>query len=229
MHVPRAMSGDVVFEDREAAGRALATGLAEAGTLASVVLGLTRGGVPVASQVARAFGLPLDVVVVKKLRAPFSDELAIGAICADGQRVLRQDVIQQLGVKDTYLSREGEARLAEAREQEQGYRGHHLALEVAGASVVIVDDGIATGATMEAAVLSARQRGAREITVAAPVGSPEGCAVLGRIADRVFCLATPEEFWAVGQFYLYFPQVSDEEVRRLLDESRARRGRTRTP
>jgi putative phosphoribosyl transferase len=139
------------------------------------VLGLVRGGIPVAFEVAKALRAPLDILAVKKLRAPISEELAIGAICADGARVLHQEILLELGVSKEYLDREVEVRLAEAQEAERLYRGPHPAIEVTGQSVVIVDDGIATGATMEAGVLSARQRGAKSILVATPVGSRQAC------------------------------------------------------
>lgn len=210
----------VTFEDRTAAGKALGDGMVSQGIEVSVVLGLTRGGVPVAVQVAAKLGLPMDIIVVKKLRAPISEELAIGAVCADGARVLREETIQQLGVASGYVAHETQVRLREAQQVERLYRGERAALDLSEASVAIVDDGMATGATMEAAVLSARRRGAKKVTVAVPVGSGQACDALQQVADEVFCLKTPPDFWAVGQFYRYFPQVSDEEVRRLLAESR---------
>jgi len=147
--------------------------------------------------------------------------LAIGAVCADGTRIVREDVLRELDVAKPYLDRELQERLAEARGADQRYRGGHAPLDVAGASVIIADDGIATGATMEAAVLSVRRRGARSILVAAPVASSEAWSALQRLADEVFCLATPTDFWAVGQFYQHFPPIADDEVRRLLDQRRA--------
>ncbi len=208
------------FEDRTAAGKALGDAMVKQSIEVSVVLGLTRGGVPVAFQVAAKLRLPMDIIVVKKLRAPISEELAIGAVCADGARVLREETIQQLGVASGYVAHETQVRLREAQEVERRYRGEQAALDVSEASVAIVDDGMATGATMEAAVLSARRRGAKRVAVAVPVGSSQACDALCQVADEVFCLSTPPDFWAVGQFYRYFPQVSDEEVRRLLEESR---------
>jgi len=214
---------DVWFEDRRDAGQALANALKDRQVKCYAVLGLNRGGVPVAFEVAEALQVPLDILAVKKLRAPISEELAIGAICADGARVLHSETLRDLGVSQEYLDREIEVRLAEAQEAERLYRGPHPALEVAGQSVVIVDDGIATGATMEAGVLSARQRGASFILVATPVGSRHACNALRVNADEVFCMTTPVDFWAVGQFYHHFPPVADEEVQRLLDENRRAR------
>jgi putative phosphoribosyl transferase len=166
---------DVWFEDRQEAGRALADALRKKEVKCDAVLGLVRGGIPVAFEVAKALRAPLDILAVKKLRAPISEELAIGAICADGARVLHQEILLEIGVSKEYLDREVEVRLAEAQEAERLYRGPHPAIEVTGQSVVIVDDGIVTGATMEAGVLSARQRGAKSILVATPVGSRQAC------------------------------------------------------
>lgn len=210
----------VAFDDRTVAGKALGEAMVKQSIEVSVVLGLTRGGVPVAFQVAAKLGLPMDIIVVKKLRAPISEELAIGAVCADGARVLREETIRELGVASGYVAHETQVRLREAQEAERRYRGERAALDLTKAAVAIVDDGMATGATMEAAVLSARRRGADKVTVVVPVGSSQACEALAQVADEVFCLSTPADFWAVGQFYGYFPQVSDEEVRRLLEESR---------
>ncbi len=211
----------ILYKDRQQAGELLGAELARRGVQCAAVLGLTRGGVPVAFEVAAALKAPMDILVVKKLRSPISEELAIGAICADGTRVLREDIIRELEVPRRYLENEVAVRLAEAKEAERAYRGDLPALDVAGASVVIVDDGIATGATMEAGVLSLRHRGASPILVATPIGSLHACQALRSVADDVLCLSKPVQFWAVGQFYLHFPQVSDDEVRRLLRESRA--------
>lgn len=212
---------DVLFNDRLEAGRLLGQGLAKRGTRCSTVLGLIRGGVPVAYEVALALEVPMDILVVKKLRAPMTPELAIGAICADGARVLHDQIISELAVTPEYLSREIAERLQEAQDVERAYRRGQPRIDITGASVVIVDDGIATGATMEAGVLSARNMGTRAVTVAVPVGSRTACESFRRIADDVFCMTQPVEFWAVGQFYLRFGQVSDEEVRDLLEDCRA--------
>ncbi len=229
MYQAKTWSSEVLFSDRQEAGQALATSLIKRGSRFSVVLGLTRGGVPVAFEVAQAMGIPMDILVVKKLRAPISEELAIGAVCSDGTRVLHPDVIQQLQVSESYVERETHLRLAEAQQAERLFRGDHSALDLTGASVVIVDDGIATGASMEAAVISARHRGARSVTVAVPVGSREACMELRRVADDVFCMTRPVEFWAVGQFYMRFEQVPDDEVRRLLHLSRTERTKVGRP
>jgi putative phosphoribosyl transferase len=221
-----AMREDLLFEDRRDAGQALAHALAQRKLRCSAVLGLVRGGVPVAAEVAKTLNVPLDILAVKKLRAPFNEELAIGAICADGAKVIHQDIIEELGISPQYLEREVQARMAEAGEAEELYRGKYPPLEIAVKSVLIVDDGIATGATMEAGVLSVRQRGADFITVATPVGSRDACNTLRQSADEVICLTRPLDFWAVGRFYLSFPPVPNEEVRRLLDQNRRARVKT---
>jgi putative phosphoribosyl transferase len=218
-------SEETLFVDRSAAGKALAASLAELDIECSCVIGLTRGGVPVAFEVASVLGVPLDVIVVKKLRAPESEELAIGAVCADGARVLHQATIRLLGVSDAYVARETEARLQEAKEAEAFFRERCPALDLAGSSVVLVDDGVATGSTMEAAVLSVRKRGARLVTVAVAVGSERALSALEDVADQVLFMTHPVDFWAVGQFYLRFPQVSNEEVEQFLEESQ-RQGKT---
>ncbi|MBI4322550.1 MAG: phosphoribosyltransferase [Chloroflexi bacterium] len=210
-----------VFENRAEAGRGLAEALVKQGKPYGAVLGLTRGGVPVSYEVASALGVPMDILVVKKLRAPLSEELAIGAVAADGTHVLHKEVVNEVGADEKYIAKELQLRRDEAREAEQRYRGGHAALDIKGLAVLIVDDGIATGASLEAAVLSARQRGAQTITVATPVGSRGGCEALKRVADEVFCMTRPVDFWAVGMFYRDFTQVSDDEVIKLLDKSRS--------
>lgn len=209
------------FTDRHDAGRQLGAALVARKVHYSAILGLTRGGVPVAFEVARQLRAPLDILVVKKLRAPSSPELAIGAICADGTKVLHEEFIRELGVSQDHLEREVAERWEEARQADQRYRGGIPALAVANTDVLIVDDGIATGATMEAAVLWASTHGARRVGVAIPVGSREACFGLRAVAADVFCMTTPLDFWAVGQFYLHFEPVADQEVARLLRESHA--------
>ena len=218
--------GEKVFEDRREAGRELAAAIVKRGDKYSAVLGLTRGGIPLAFEMASTLGIPMDVLVIKKLRAPNNPELAIGAVSADGARVLREQITRQLGVGEGYMTREINLRSSEAKEEERKYRGNHAPLDVKGESVIIVDDGIATGASIEAAVMSARQRGARRIVVATPVASREACTGLRNVADDVFCLTTPLDFWAVGMFYRDFSQVPDEEVVRLLDQSRSAEKKT---
>ena len=204
------------FGDRSDAGRALGEELVAQAVRAGLVLGLTRGGVPVAAEVARLLKTPLDIIVVKKIGAPFSLELAIGAICSDGTRVLHRDYIRELEISDDYVERISKRMLEEAQSAERRYRAGGPPPDLRGRAVLVVDDGIATGSTMEAAVLSVRNRGAAQITVAVPVASRESVSRLASVADRMFALRQPAAFFAVGQFYRYFGQVSDDDVTRLM-------------
>ncbi len=212
---------EMAFNDRRSAGKELAAALIKRGSKFAAILGLTRGGVPLAFEIAVAMNAPMDVLVIKKLRTPGNPELAIGAVSSEGAKVLREDIMRQLGVRESYLQQEIRERVAEALEDEHKYRGNNPPLDIRGASVAVVDDGIATGASVEAAVASARLKGASSVTVATPVGSREACTALRSVADDVFCLSMPAEFWAVGMFYRDFSQMRDEEVRQLLDQSRA--------
>lgn len=204
------------FADRADAGRALGDELVAQALRPGIVLGLTRGGVPVAAEVARLLKATLDIIVVKKIGAPFSLELAIGAICSDGTRVLHREYIRELEISDDYVERMSKKMLEEAQSAESRYRGGGPAPELRGRTVLVVDDGVATGSTMEAAVPSVRNRGAAQVTVAVPVASPESVSRLASVADRIFALRQPAAFFAVGQFYRYFGQVQDEEVTRLM-------------
>jgi predicted phosphoribosyltransferase len=208
------------FADRASAGRALGQELAARGAAADIVLGLTRGGVPVALEVARALGAELDIIVVKKIGAPFSPELAIGAVCADGSVVTRSEAVEELGVPREYVQREIAALSLESREAEVRYRGGDQPLGLAGKRVVIVDDGVATGATMEAAIKSARGRGALSVIVAVPVASAYAVRTLEGVADGFVALDVPPDFYAVGQYYDDFSPVANEEVRACLEGAR---------
>jgi predicted phosphoribosyltransferase len=208
-----------LFRDRRHAGDALAERLDRYRGSNALVLGLPRGGVVVAAQVARWLDAELDVVVVRKLGSPVSSELAIGAVTANGGRFLNDDVIAALGVSEAYIEAVTAVRRAEARRREADLRGPRPAPSVAGRVVILVDDGLATGATMRAAVRSVRQHRPRRLVVAVPVGAPEACAALRSEADEVVCLHEPEDFGAVGRFYGDFSQTEDEEVRTLLAEA----------
>jgi len=210
-----------VFADREEAGRLLAGALGKfAGRDDVVVLGLPRGGVPVAAEVARALRVPLDVLVVRKLGAPGQEELAIGAIGEGGVRVLNEGVVGSLGLREEEIDRIAVREERELERRVVAYRGGHAALEVAGKTVIVVDDGVATGATMRAGLRALRAMGAAKIVAAAPVGAEDSVAGLERDADEVVVLETPEWFHAVGQWYENFGQTPDEEVRALLAENR---------
>lgn len=204
------------FADRVEAGRLLADALEDLeGEV--VVLGIARGGVPVAAEVARRHGWLLDVVIPRKVGAPGNPELGLGAI-APGVRVLDERIIARLGVPSEYLEREIERQEAEIERRAEAYRRGRPPVDVAGKTAIVVDDGVATGGTAAAALRWARARGARQTVLAVPVGAPESIRRLASEADRVVVLATPERFYAVGQWYRDFGQTSDEEVVRLLEE-----------
>jgi putative phosphoribosyl transferase len=210
-----------VFRDRREAGRLLAGALAEyAGRDDVVVLGLPRGGVPVAAEVARALGAPLDVLVVRKLGAPGQEELAIGAIGEGGVRVLNGGLVRDLGLDPAAIDRIAAGEEAELARRVAAYRGEHDALEVGGKTTILVDDGVATGATMRAGLQTLRALGAARIIAAAPVGASDSVALLETEADEVIVLETPAWFSAVGQWYENFGPTQDEEVRALLMHSR---------
>lgn len=206
------------FADRTQAGRLLATRLKKySGRSAeAIVLGLPRGGVPVAFEVAHALRLPLDVYVVRKLGTPGFEELAMGAIASGGVRVLNQRVINELRVRDEQVEAVVEAEGAELRRREQAYRQGRPAPELRDRVAILVDDGLATGSTMRAAIVSLRATQAREVIVAVPVAPPDTCLELDQEADQVVCLATPQPFLAVGQWYQEFSPPSDDEIRELL-------------
>ena len=204
------------FADRRAAGCALAERLhAWAGRTDVVVLALPRGGVPVAFEVAEALGAPLDVFLVRKLGMPGHRELAMGAIASGGVRVLKDDVVRWYGIPPDAIDAVTREEQEELRRREAAYReGPPARFE--GRVVILVDDGLATGSTMRAAVQAVRQRGPSRILVAVPVGARQTCDELTSVADEVVCVATPEPFSAVGQWYLDFGQTTDDEVRELL-------------
>jgi putative phosphoribosyl transferase len=207
------------FADRRVAGRALGERLAREGLTAPLVLGLPRGGVVVAAEVAAALGAPLDVLVVRKLGLPGQPELAMGAIAAVGDAIetVRVDaVLLTAGVDAATFEQVSARELAELRRREAAYRDDRPPVEVRGRAVVLVDDGLATGATMHAAVVAVRAGGPASVTAAVPVGSPRACAALEPMVDRVVCLLAPRSFRAVGQAYGDFGQTTDEEVRGAL-------------
>jgi len=222
----------VRFRDRRDAGRRLAAALRSEVGRDVIVLGLARGGIPVAYEVARKLRAPLDVLVVRKLGLPGQEELAMGAIGPGGALVLNDQIIRPLQVPKAVIDRVAEREKREVERRERAYRGGRPLLDVRGRHVVVVDDGLATGASVRAAIASVRQQGARRITVAVPVGSPESCEDLLADADDVLCMATPESFFAIGPFYEDFSPTSDEEVRDLLTRGQPRPshgGVTRTP
>ena len=205
------------FSNRTEAGRLLAEKLVKyAGRADVIVLGLPRGGVPVAFEVAQRLGVPLDVFLVRKLGVPGFEELAVGAIASGGVRVLNEDVLRALPNADETIESITARETAELERREQSYRDGRPAPELRDRIVILVDDGLATGATMRAAVKALRQRGAAKIVVAVPVGPPDTCREFEGEADETICASVPEFFQAVGQYYEDFSQTSDDEVRELL-------------
>jgi putative phosphoribosyl transferase len=205
------------FADRHDAGRRLAAELsAYAGRAEVIVLGLPRGGVPVAYEVARALGAPLDVFVVRKLGVPGHEELAMGAIASGEVRVLNQDVVTGARIAPAEVEEVTRRELDTLTAQERAYRGERPPLEVAGRTAIVVDDGLATGATMRAAIKALREREASRIVVAVPTAPEQTCRALRHLVDDVVCASTPDPFTAVGLWYEDFAPVSDDEVRGLL-------------
>jgi putative phosphoribosyl transferase len=217
------------FRDRDEAGHALAARLSEDFAAAlqpapsagdALVLALPRGGLPVARHVAQALGLPLDVLIVRKLGVPGQPEFAMGAIASGGLRVLNDDVVRELDISAASIDAVTRAEAAELARREQLYRGQQAPPTIAGRTVIVVDDGLATGATMRAAVRALRTQAPSRIVVAVPVSAADTAEELRSEADAVVTVATPEPFLAVGRWYRDFDQVEDAEVRRLLAEAR---------
>ena len=209
-----------LFRDRRAAGRLLATKLARYAERPDVVvLALPRGGVPVAYEVAQALDTPLDVFVVRKLGLPGHEELAMGAVATGGVRVLNEPIVRGLSIPDDVIEAVAAREQAELARRERLYRGDRPPLDVRGRTVILVDDGLATGATMQAAIQALRQLHPARIVVAVPTAALETCDALRAKADDVVCAVTPDPFYAVGLWYEDFSQTSDDEVRELLARS----------
>jgi putative phosphoribosyl transferase len=207
----------MIFRDRTDAGRELATRLKHYADRTDVlVLALPRGGVPVAYEVARELKAPLDVFLVRKLGVPGHEEVAIGAIASGGLRVLNEDIVNYLRISDEVIEATGEAEQRELERREQIYRANRPLSDVKDRVVILIDDGLATGSTMRAAVASLRLKKPKRIVVAVPVSSPETCEELRSEVDEIICVATPEHFQGVSLWYDDFSQTSDEEVQALL-------------
>ena len=219
MRTPYASRSRRTYTDRHEAGVALADRLPDFAGRDVAVLGLPRGGIPVAYQVARALHAPLDVFVVRKLGLPGHPELAIGAIASGGVRVLNDNVVRQLRVPNAAIEAVARTEQIELERRERAYRGERTSVSIEGRVVILVDDGLATGSTMRAAVLAVRRLIPAEIVVAVPVGARETCRRLAEVADEVVCAMMPEPFTAVGLWYDNFDQTTDDEVRRLLAAS----------
>lgn len=209
------------FENRAAAGQALVRRLRQyAGRTDTLVLALPRGGVPVAFEVARALRAPLDVFIVRKLGVPGHPELAMGAIASGGDQVLNDDVIHQLNLQPEDIDRVAATELREISRQERAFRGDRPAIDVRGRIVILIDDGLATGATMRAAAQALRAHAPQRVVVGVPVAAPEACEEFRDVVDEVICAITPDPFYAVGVWYSDFSQTSDDEVRDLLARAR---------
>ena len=212
----------MIFQDRRDAGVRLATALESyLGIQNGLVLGLPRGGVPVAFEVARLLRLPLDVFVVRKVGVPDQPEYAMGAVASGGVAVANSDVIRELGIAQSEWRQAVDAKTLEVKSRELLFRAGRPPLEVAGKTIILVDDGLATGATMRAAVQAIKQQDVAELVVAVPVGSQQACDELSPLVDRLICLEAPTPFYAVGEWYANFNQTEDHEVQRLLAESDA--------
>ncbi len=207
-----------LYRDRTDAGQALARHLAAHRGTHPVVLGIPRGGVPVAAAVADALEGELDVIVARKVGAPIQPELALGAVTADGSSVFNDDIVSALGIDGETLARLAAVQRTDAKRREERFRSGRPPLVLASRTVILVDDGLATGATMRAAVRAARAGKPGRLIVAVPVGAADACDTLAREADEVVCPARPEPFGAVGAYYERFTQVEDDAVTRLLTE-----------
>jgi predicted phosphoribosyltransferase len=207
----------MLYRDRHDAGRQLAARLTQFAHRPDVlVLALPRGGVPVGYEVAQALGAPLDVFLVRKLGVPGREELAMGALASGGSLFVNDEVVRTLGIPPEVIQSVAREEQRELERRERAYRDGRPAPDVRGRIVILVDDGLATGSTMRAAVRALRKLGPTWIVVAVPVGSPETCAAMGEAADQVVCAQEPEYFAAVGLWYEDFAQTGDEEVRDLL-------------
>jgi putative phosphoribosyl transferase len=212
------------FVDRVDAGRKLARALAHLASERPIVLALPRGGAPVAYEVAQRLGAPLDVLVVRKLGTPGHEELAMGAIASGGVRVMNDDVVRITGIGRDSIAHAAMREQLELERRERAYRGDRPMFDVRGRTVILIDDGLATGATMRAAVRAVRQLEPRRVVVAVPVGAPESCAMIQSEVDELVCLERPEMLFGVGAWYEDFSQTRDEDVRRLLASAQQQQG-----
>lgn len=211
------------FHDRTEAGKLLAAQLGEYADRSDVwVLGLPRGGVPVAYQIAQALNLPLDICLVRKLGVPGQPELAMGAIAPGNIMVLNDEILRSIGISRLALQQVLEDEKQELERRDRTYRENRPEPDVQGKTVLLVDDGIATGSTLRAAIATLRQKHPQEIVVAVPVASVSACELLRAIVDKIICLSTPEPLNSIGMWYLDFSQTSDQEVKHLLAQQTIR-------
>jgi putative phosphoribosyl transferase len=211
------------FADRVEAGKQLASALADFSRKNAIILAIPRGGVIIGYEIAKALNIPLDVIIPHKIGAPNNPELAIGAVTEDGTKILDTNLISYMGVRKEYIEVETERQEHEIERRLRLYRQNEPYPNLENRDVIIVDNGIATGSTMKAALASVKNRGARTVTVAIPVGPPSTIKELKKQADRVTCLYTPEYFSAIGEFYADFSQTTDEEVITLLKQTRPKK------
>jgi predicted phosphoribosyltransferase len=212
----------MLYHDRHDAGRKLVGRLLRYADRPDViVLALPRGGVPVGYEVARALGVPLDVFLVRKLGVPGHEELAMGAIASGGVRVVNEDTVQRLGIPDIWIDEAADREARELARREEAFRDGRPAPDVRGKTVILVDDGLATGSTMRAAVAALRRLDPARVVVAVPLGAAETCGEFRHLADEALCLEEPEPFFAVGSWYDDFSQTTDEEVKDLLARAHA--------
>jgi putative phosphoribosyl transferase len=211
----------MIFRDRTDAGKYLATKLLSYKDRQDVlVLALPRGGVPVAFEVAQVLRVPLDIFLVRKLGVPGHEELAMGAISTGGVRVLNEDTVDYLNIPEHIIDSIAAEELKELKRRERAYRGNRPEPDVKGKTVILIDDGLATGSTVRAAAQALRQQQPARIIVAVPVAAPETCDEYRIGVDEIICAVTPEPFVGVGMWYLDFSQTTDEEVRDLLERAR---------
>lgn len=204
------------YRNRLEAGEVLATELVEYKGKNPLVLAVPRGGVPVALPVVRILSCELDLTIPRKIGAPFQPEVAIGAVCEDGEVLLNPHITGKLGVDDSYIKKAAAAEVREIKRRLSEYRGERAPVDVTGRTVIVIDDGVATGFTITAALKAVKRSKPRELVLAVPVGAPDSIETLAREADKVVCPFQPEPFYAVGQFYGQFEQLSDSDVREML-------------
>lgn len=208
-----------IYKNRAEAGKQLTEKLSHYANQPDVlVLGLPRGGVPVAYQIANALNVPMDVFMVRKLGLPGQEELAMGAVASGGIRVLNEEVVNKLNIPDDIISTATSREREELRRREQAYRDDRPAPHIANQTVILVDDGLATGTTMQAAIKAVKSQQPAKVVVAVPTAAPQTCRAIEREVDEIHCLSTPEPFLGVGNWYEEFPQVSDAAVREILKE-----------
>lgn len=212
----------MLFKDRVDAGRKLARELSKYANRSDVlILALPRGGVPVAFEVAKELNVKMDVFIVRKLGVPGNEELAMGAIASDNIRVLNEDIVRSFQIPERVIDKVAENELRELERREHAYRGDRPKPEISGSIIILIDDGLATGATMRAAAAALKTKNPTKIVVAVPTAAPDTCEFFRREIDEVICVATPEPFYGVGAWYEDFSQTSDKEVCELLDKARA--------